>query len=214
MTTKPLNEPELIDVLQSLKQDIFKSLNCVKIGKINSFDQTKKTATIQILFKRVMPDKVISYPLLVDCPVFTLQGGGGAIQMPIQAGDPCIVLFADRNIDNWYSNGSEAAPADLRCHHLNDGLAIVGINALTSTLPAYDANVNITIPTRKKLVVSGTTATAEIFGSQLLALKADVDDIVAKFNAHTHATAATGPASTPNNAGTITITGTTKLKGA
>ncbi len=75
-----------------------------------------------------------SYKPLVDCPVFTLQGGGGAIQFPISAGDQCLVLFSDRRIDEWYQNGSESAPGDPRLHDLSDGIALVGINALNSTL--------------------------------------------------------------------------------
>jgi hypothetical protein len=138
--TKALTSPELPDLLRALKNDIFSSLNCAKVGEIQSFDRTKKTAEIKILLKRVIKDKVVSYPLLVDCPVFTLQGGGGAVYMPIDKGNPCLVLFADRSIDTWYSTGSEAAPANNRCHDLSDGIAFVGISSLVSVLDDYPAN--------------------------------------------------------------------------
>lgn len=135
---KALQEPELMDSLYNLKDDIFRVLNCVKVGRIQSFNVSTKTAEIQILFKRVMPDQTIkSYPVLVDCPVFTLQGGGSYLEMPIAAGDQCIILFSDRNIDAWYKNGAEAAPFTDRCHDMSDGIALVGINALTSTLANY-----------------------------------------------------------------------------
>jgi len=135
LQNKSLMPPELFDVIQTLKLDIFRTMNCVKIGRIQSYDSATATATIQILFKRVLPSGVVtSYPLLIDCPVFTLQGGGAAIQMPIAAGDQCIILFADRNIDAWFKNGDEAAPIDARSHDISDGIALVGINALTSSL--------------------------------------------------------------------------------
>lgn len=135
---KTIIDPELSDVLALQKLDVFASLNCVKIGQITAFDGETKTATIQILFKRQLPDgKAVSYPVLLDCPVFTLQGGGGLLQMPIAAGDQCIVLFSDRCIDNWYQNGSQAVPSSTRMHDMSDGIALVGINALNSDLPTY-----------------------------------------------------------------------------
>lgn len=134
--------PELLDAFGQLKLDITRTMNCVKIGSVQSFNPTRKTIQAQILFKRVLNDGTIAdYPVLVDCPVFTLQGGGGAIQFPIEAGDNCILLFSDRNIDAWFQNGQAAAPFDARCHDLSDGIALVGLNALSSDLDAYQAGI-------------------------------------------------------------------------
>ena len=203
--------PELTDLIRNIKDDIFRSLNCIKIGSIETFDQTKKTATIKLLFKRAINDKTISYPVLVDCPVFTLQGGGGSLKMPIAAGDTCLVLFADRNIDNWYSTGSEAAPGNQRCHDISDGIAIVGLNSLVSNLANYDDNVNLTIPATKKFVVSGG-AVAEILGNAALALLTELNAQITTYNSHTHLETG-GTTNVPNQQG-ATATGTTKLKGS
>lgn len=138
--TKPISAPSLPDVLNSLKRDVQVSMQCCKIGQILSFDATKKTAKVKIMGKAVFAGGEVPYPELDDVPVFTLQGGGGAVQLPIQAGDDCLVLFADRNIDIWYSTGTSAAPQTQRCHDLSDGIALVGINSLQSTLPSYPAN--------------------------------------------------------------------------
>jgi hypothetical protein len=214
---KPIITPGLLDVLTALKTEIFSTLNCVKIGKITKFDQTKKTAEIQILFKRVTQDHVLSYPILVDCPIFTLQGGGGSLRMPVQTGDTCIVLFADRNIDIWFSNGAEAAPANSRCHDLSDGIAIVGLNAQNGTLADYDTNVNLTLPTDKKLVVTGAgTATAEILGTAALALLSELTTLNNWCKTHTHSGVTTGPgvSGVPAALPTPDPVGTTKLKGA
>lgn len=137
---KTIMDPGLADAMTSLKNDIFKSMNCVKIGTIQSFDATKKTASINLVFKRVLPGGTFdNYPVLVDCPVITLQGGGGAIQFPITPGDQCLVLFSDRNIDAWFKTGSTQPPMNARAHDLSDGIALVGVNALNSTLPAYQS---------------------------------------------------------------------------
>lgn len=128
---KPLQDPRLYDVLQQLKSDIFLDMNCVKIGIIQEFFPITKTAIIKIAFKRTLPDgTVANYPLLVDCPIFTNQGGGGYLTLPVQAGDFCILLFSDRNIDAWFKIGGDAVPYDGRCHSLSDGMALVGVNPL------------------------------------------------------------------------------------
>lgn len=138
---KTIIDPELSDVLALHKLDVFASLNCVKIGQVTAFDGAKKTATVQILFKRLLPDgTAVPYKVLLDCPVFTLQGGGGFLQMPIAAGDQCILLFSDRCIDAWYQNGTQAIPPSTRMHDMSDAIALVGINALNSTLPTYPTN--------------------------------------------------------------------------
>ena len=212
--SKNPSAPELTDLIRSIKEDIFRSLNSVKIGKIFSFDQVKKTAQIQLLFKRSLTDKTVSYPVLVDCPVFTLQGGGGSLRMPIKKGDPCLVLFADRNIDNWYSAGAEAAPANSRCHDIADGIALVGLNSLADSMANYDDNVNLTIPATKKLVVDGG-ASAEILGTAALALISELNAFITSFNSHTHSGVTTGLGA--SGAPVVTIaskTGTTKLKGS
>ncbi len=221
---KTVMDPELTDTLAALKLEIFRTINCVKIGQINSFDAEKKTVQARILFKRVLPDNTITdYPILVDCPVFTLQGGGGALQFPISAGDQCLILFSDRNIDAWFSTGSANAPFNARCHDIADGFALVGVNAINSPLQDYDDNVNLIIPDGKKFVLSGN-AQMDAFGTKLLALKDDVDNImsylatlVTAFNAHVHTSAAPGnPTSIPTVPFVTTpptMVGTTKLKG-
>lgn len=139
--------PSLKNLFESSKLDIFQTMNCVKIGTIVSFDAVKRTAEVQISFKRSlnMPlkdgTKVQSYPLLMDCPVVSMQGGGGALTFPIEAGDECLVLFSDSNIDAWFDNGGEAVPLDGRRHDLSDGIAIVGLNSKANAIdPAVTAS--------------------------------------------------------------------------
>jgi len=132
---KTVIEPDLYTNFQRLKDDIFQNMNCVKIGKISSFDKTKQTAEIELLVKvKVSDTEIKDYPMLLDCPVFSLQGGGAYIEMPITSGDNCIVLFNDRDIDNWYQTGNSMIPASKRKHNLSDGIAIVGLNPLTKSL--------------------------------------------------------------------------------
>ncbi len=162
---KPIVEPTLIETLQALKSDVFKNLYCHVPGRIQSFDGTKKTAVIKLLFATQLADgTTVNYPVVVDCPVFTYQGGGAFIQMPIAAGDPCLVVFADRNIDAWFKNGAQAIPFDQlggqpgRMHDISDGMAFVGFNSLADAMPAYQAGKLVIAFNGGELILSPDTA--------------------------------------------------------
>ena len=54
------------------------------------------------------------------------RGGGCTLTFPVEAGDECLVIFADRCIDFWWQNGGIQEPVDDRMHDLSDAFCIVG----------------------------------------------------------------------------------------
>ena len=119
--------PTLRSLLATFKQEVFEDLNCHAVGTITAFNATLQTASVQLSIPRVVNGKVIPYPLLTDCPVFVPSGGGAALTFPIAAGDPCLVLFNDRDLDNWFTTGNMTPPNSNRMHSLSDGLVLVGV---------------------------------------------------------------------------------------
>ena len=67
--------------------------------------------------------ELLDLPLLMDVPVMFPCAGGFTITHPINRGDECFIVFADRNIDNWWQSGGVQAPFDTRKHDLSDGFA-------------------------------------------------------------------------------------------
>jgi hypothetical protein len=135
MTPDKMMPPNIKIILDEVKADIFATFNCVQVGKISKVTSSEQTVEIELQIKRLAADGTSTkYPVLVDCPYFILQGGGAYIDMPIKAGDYCLVLFNDRNIDNWWSTANVADPATARKHSLSDALAVVGLNPKTSPL--------------------------------------------------------------------------------
>lgn len=136
--TKPLGpsfEPDLAEFMSLVKRDIGLSINCIQIGTIETFNATLGTASATINFKRQLADEsVVDYPVLADCPVFTLNGGGASLTFPISKGDTCIILFNDRNIDNWYLSGKVDVPRDTRIHNISDGIILVGIRSINNAI--------------------------------------------------------------------------------
>ena len=135
MNPDEMMPPNLKIILDEVKADIFSTFNCIQIGKISKVTSSEQTVEIELQIKRLAADGTsTAYPVLVDCPYFVLQGGGAYIDMPIKKGDYCLVLFNDRNIDNWWSTANVADPATARKHSLSDALAVVGLNPKTSPL--------------------------------------------------------------------------------
>ena len=134
------NSPDLNTVLENVKRDVSTAINCTQIGTIQSYDSGTQLATIKIALKQVVSisddgvKSIREYPMLIECPVFTLYGGADFISMPITSGDSCIIMFCDKQIDNWLNSGDGHAPNIDRVHDLSDGIALVGIKPLTDSI--------------------------------------------------------------------------------
>ena len=151
-TTIPQNvlpsEPSLKDVLNQFQKNLLLHLNCHHLGTIQSFLPETQQATVTINYKKTffIPDsitgiispKLVEYPILAYCPVIFLGGGTGAITFPVEEGDECLVLFNDRDLDNWFAGGSGSPNATARLHSFADGIVLVGIRSLANVLVNFD----------------------------------------------------------------------------
>lgn len=100
-------------------------------GIIQSFNSSAITCVVQPSIKAQVraPDgseQWASLPLLLDCPVVPMRGGGCTLTFPIAQNDECLVIFASRCIDAWWTAGGVQVQSEFRMHDLSDGFAIVG----------------------------------------------------------------------------------------
>ena len=65
--------------------------------------------------------------VLSDVPVFM------PVPFEVNAGDACLVIFADRDIDAWFESGEAEVPPSGRMHSLSDGFAFVGFRTRGNT---------------------------------------------------------------------------------
>ena len=159
-------DPTLYDILLQFKKNIMTSINCIQIGTIESYNPLTNTASVSINFKRKLKNgDILEYPILGDCPVFVLTGGTASITMPIDEGDTCLILFNDRNINNWFSTGDVMEPSNNRCHDISDGIVLVGIKSL----------LDVSIPLKTGICIDG--------GSKKISIINDVDSIKTQLDA-------------------------------
>ncbi len=116
MSEKTVLSPE---EREALKQEFFSSLHCALPGTVVSFDAERQTAEVQPAVKLGS----MNYPVLSDVPVFM------PVPFEVNPGDPCLVIFADVDIDAWLESGNPEEPGSERMHSLADGFAFVGFKA-------------------------------------------------------------------------------------
>lgn len=108
---------------------------------IEFVDLTKMTVkarpAIQSLVTKIdSSTEWLTMPLLHDCPIVFPGGGGFTLTFPVEVGDECLLVFASRCIDGWWSAGGVQPQTDLRMHDISDGFALVGVRNVTRALPA------------------------------------------------------------------------------
>lgn len=136
-----------MDVFNLFQKQIMLALNCHAIATVQSFDSAKQTVRATINYKKTFFRKDSDgtyvpvqkdFPILIDCPVIVLRGGKSSLTFPVATGDTCLILFNDRDIDNWFSSGQNVPCATQRLHSFADGIALIGLSSKANALQNYD----------------------------------------------------------------------------
>lgn len=151
MGNVPYNRPaadlSLRDLLDLHKKEILLSFNCHALATVQEFDPITQTVTASLNYPKTFQERqsdgtykqvLVEYPLVTNAPVVIIQGGLAALTFPIQAGDSCVILFNDRDMDNWITAGQVSPLNSNRLHAFADGIALVGLNSFVDTFEDYD----------------------------------------------------------------------------
>lgn len=176
-------QPRLKDAFDLLKKDILLSLNAHALATIQTVDFTAQTVTATINYTKTVfvqnaqgenVSTNVAYPTLVDVPFISIAGGNAYLAIPPTAGDQAIIFFNDRDIDNWFL-GSRPGPvgpvASGRLHSLADGIALVGLNKITS----YDSTRAVL---RKGNAMVGLTSELVKISNEITTLKTLLDNLI------------------------------------
>lgn len=178
--------PDLNTWIRLMFKSLSANINCHTLGTIHTFDPVTQTATIAINYVRAFPGAnpnlpnpapdgqtstvYTEYPILIQCPVVIMQGGGAHLTFPIKGdvyntdgslktpGDSCIVIFNDREITTWLTTGQKTFPQNARVHDLSDGIALIGIRSIQTGNPIANYNtevVSLSDETGERLLQSG-----------------------------------------------------------
>lgn len=141
-------------VLEGFRYSFFCCIPCI----VESFNPSDNTITAQPVIQNININDGLnvneSFPLLNHVPVLFPGGKDLFITFPINVGDECLVVFADRAIDSWWQQGGEQPPIMSRAHDLSDGFAIFAPRSLPNVIQSYDNN---SIQIRNKELTSQIT---------------------------------------------------------
>lgn len=214
------NNPTLTDLLDLLKKEIFLDLSCHHVGTIQSFDPVKQMVVATVNYTKTFfrLDETTglynaiqeNYPVVLDCPAIILGGGQASLTFPIAKGDECLLLFNDRDIDNWFSGAPVGPVASSRAHAFSDAFALVGIRSLAKVLKNYDtARVVLQLGTTlvgvsaSKVKIANGTTTLNTVLQNILTQVENVATACAAITV-TAVSGGTGVSGPPSNAATFT----------
>lgn len=132
--------PNLSDALNQLKNNIFSELNVNNIGKITAYNPENNTVQVELWQLKQINDEDFTPTLLTGVPLVSLGTATSRISAPNPVGSYCVLLFLDRNIDNFLTTGERYLPANGRMHSYADCVALLTLNSYIDEPVMYDAN--------------------------------------------------------------------------
>jgi len=207
--------PSYYAVLDAIIKKILLQVNTSMPGVVESINVGKGTVNVQPSIKRkyVKDEEVVDLPILHNVPLAFPRAGEAALTLPVKKGCGVTLLFSQRSLDRWKSQGGTVDAGDPRHHNLADAIAIPGLYSSNEALEGYDPdNIVLRHGLESKVTVkpeevevsvgSGrvvvTKAGKFFFGTEAVDLLAEVDEFLTEVLALTVGTAF-GPSTTAIN---------------
>ena len=124
-------------IIQGIMEKLSRTIHVALPATIITYDYAHQKASVQIALKEYYSaDNIIEYPIISNVPVMFLSSGGASFTMPVKKDDNCLLLFMDRDISSWSLGSKGEVPQSRRSHHLNDAVAIIGLNDIVTSSKA------------------------------------------------------------------------------
>ena len=161
------------EIISDLMHKISNSMRVSMPGVVETYDYKTQKADIKIDMKELYRDgSTIDYPVLCGVPVVFPKCGGASITMPVDRGDPCLIVFLDRDSTAWLLGGKNTKPNSTRSHHLSDAVVIMGLSPFNSK-PAAENNTDMLISFDGSVVRLKPNGTIDIHTAKEVNIKSE-----------------------------------------
>lgn len=126
------------DVMAIAQDAIMSRLNVHNIGRVLEFDPSTQLCTVELMQVKQFNDQYFNPAPITEVPLIMLGAGGGHITMPNPVSTICLLLFLDRNMDNFIETGEAYVPDTSRMHDFTDCVALTTFKSLANSLENYD----------------------------------------------------------------------------
>lgn len=120
--------------LERFGESAKRGIHTASPGYIESYDPKKKTATVIIPITDFLEadgeePTNLDWAPIPDCPVLFFRAGGWSMTAPLKKGDPVLVIFCQRSIDEWFFSDGKTivSPALTETHTESDCIVIAGL---------------------------------------------------------------------------------------
>lgn len=134
-----MSEEFMADVIDESVQSILEQVHTALPGVIVTYDGTTATVKPSIL-KQFKNLEILPYPEISGVLVQQYRTSRGGIHTDLLPGDPGLIVFTERNIDNWALSGAPSIPADRGKFDLKDAIFIPGILPKPQAIAAIASN--------------------------------------------------------------------------
>ena len=119
-----------------------KGINTCLPGIVHAYDAATRRATVQPAIDMLTTDgRTIPRPLVANVPVVAPAGGGWSVSLPLEAGDPVLLVFSQRGLTGFKRAHERAAPDADRLMAMGDAIAIPGFGPISITEVSTDGIV-------------------------------------------------------------------------
>lgn len=186
----------LADAIRAAVQYNLNNVHTALPAQIIDYDFEKQKASVQPLLNKAWADGTETpMPVLNGVPIIFPRAGNASLTFPVVNGDTCLLLFSERSLDLWKTNGGQVTPDDNRKFSLPDAIGIMGLfpfseNSLADNnedvLLVYNdskfrikANGDIVIQTNNKIAIGDTnTEILDIISKMLHILQTSVTTMI------------------------------------
>lgn len=130
-----------LEMLKKVFTQQLKNINTAIPGHVVAFSPETQLAQLQIgiQFADVNGGTHTHAPI-IECPVGIYGGSVGMIEIEINPGDEGLIIFSQRCIDGWVTNGGVANNPIARFHDAQDAFFIPGFRSQPNSLGNYENN--------------------------------------------------------------------------
>lgn len=141
--------PTLAELIEMAMEKRLLDVHTALPGRVEKYDATTQKADIKPMLKEPLvvdgdddvSIEVESLPVITDVPVGWPRGGGFFLHLPIEKGDPVLLVFSERCIDSYLAGtGGEVDPVMIHKFDLSDAMAIPGFAPFARAIKQADAS--------------------------------------------------------------------------
>lgn len=185
----------LSEVINTLVDKKLYDIHTCLPGHVEKYDYSTGKADIKPLIKKKFKDgDILSLPVIPNVPVQYPSTSEAILHLPLNKGDTGIIVFSERSLEIWLSTGGDVESGDPRKFDLTDAIFIPGIHPFSVNSIA-DNNNDVQLIYRGTGLRIKKNGNIEIGESSFKKLM--TENIIPKFNGHTHIDSSAAPTGPP-----------------